>query len=477
MTSNLASHDLTILLGDGQGNLHETLRVDLEDEPHAIVVGDFSGDGLPDVVAAHISELFVGKLSVFRSLGDGSFARPLLTRVEVNGGENLKWLVPGDFNSDGQLDLVALSERGSLVLLTNQNAGTFRPQLLHTGELRFLNPFLPSTAFLPFLIKTDFTGDGIDDVVWPAERRGEFGIRVEQGRGDGTFVSQDSIYLGTVYHLVALMDLDRDGVLDLIGAVDDVAELVMFVGGRTGAPEVRRTVEFDVAPQDLQALALPGKGRKELFVLSSRALHRVRLNEFGEPLAPVVFDFPGRAFQDSAAADFDGDGDLDLALSDIAGGKIVVVSLDELGVHERFEHAVGDLPSRLIVAHFDSDGTPDLAVTDRGAPLVTVVLGPGSERARTITVPVESGQTAMEAADVDGDHALDLLVATRDGIEIILGDGEGGFKPGRVVSETQNAPSLKAADLDGGWDRPIWPWLSGIASSSTTESRLRWNRW
>ena len=97
---------------------------------------------------------------------------------------------------------------------------------------------------------------------------------------------------------------------------------------------------------------------------------------------------------------------------------------------------VGDQPVAVVAGSFDG-GTPartDLAVANRGADTVTVLLGNGSGGFTTAAV-LGSAQgigvdpSALAAADLDGDGDTDLAVANAgdDTVTVLLGDGAGAF--------------------------------------------------
>ncbi|MGP3690612.1 FG-GAP-like repeat-containing protein [Streptomyces sp. IBSNAI002] len=84
--------------------------------------GDFSGDGLPDLLARDPG----GVLWLFRGSGAGGFA----PRVRVGSGWNIynALLAPGDVNGDGRRDLLARDGSGVLWLYQGDGAGSYRPR-------------------------------------------------------------------------------------------------------------------------------------------------------------------------------------------------------------------------------------------------------------------------------------------------------------------------------------------------------------
>src|SRR5207302_543791 len=89
--------NVSVLLGNGDGTFQPAVNYPAGPNPHSIAVGDFNGDGRPDLVVANQAG---DDLSVLLGNGDGTF-RP---------GQPCTAIAPtavavGDFNGDGSTDL------------------------------------------------------------------------------------------------------------------------------------------------------------------------------------------------------------------------------------------------------------------------------------------------------------------------------------------------------------------------------------
>src|SRR6266849_8763870 len=137
------------------------------------------------------------------------------------------------------------------------------------------------------------------------------------------------------------------------------------------------------------------------------------------------------------AADFNGDGTLDLAVATIAGdrpggGCITVLSgLGNGSFVQTFDIPVNGRPTSLVTGDFNGDGILDLAVAtaeDRpgGGGCIVVLLGLGSQEGtggfqQAFDIHVNGRPTSLVVGDFNGDGILDLAVATVD-----VGDRPGG---------------------------------------------------
>src|ERR1700674_3738612 len=69
--------------------------------PSAVVVGDFNGDGKPDLAVANSGS---NNVSILLGNGDGTFQ----PAVNFDAGLSPNSIAVGDFNGDGRLDLAVL---------------------------------------------------------------------------------------------------------------------------------------------------------------------------------------------------------------------------------------------------------------------------------------------------------------------------------------------------------------------------------
>jgi uncharacterized protein (TIGR03437 family) len=161
---------LLVLPGNGDGSFGTGIAYDLLFTPWAVLtIGDFNGDGKPDIAAV------TGQtLSVFLNDGKANF------KMVSTPGEPWNFapgIVAGDFNGDGGLDLAvsgqsgAFAANGLVQVLLGAGDGTFR-----TG------PMFPTAA--PSLIAAvDLNGDGHLDLAEGLSTA----VTFFAGRGDGTF--------------------------------------------------------------------------------------------------------------------------------------------------------------------------------------------------------------------------------------------------------------------------------------------------
>ena len=90
-----------MLLGNGDGTLWGSYEIN--GNLRAVAVGDFTGDGIPDLVTAGYSTIVGYTVAVlWPGNGDGTFASPI--RNSANSA--LTAVAAADFNGDGKLDII-----------------------------------------------------------------------------------------------------------------------------------------------------------------------------------------------------------------------------------------------------------------------------------------------------------------------------------------------------------------------------------
>ena len=274
---NNSSHNISVLLGVGDGTFGAKTDYAAVPGPYAVVTVDLNGDGKLDIVAA--SGGFSGgsnHVSVFLGNGDGT----LQSRVDyaffafLQGPPQPNSLFTSDFNNDSKADVVTLNREGVTVFLGNGN-GTLNPPVSYgfrafatsvavgdfnvdgKVDLAFSSSdinenavvsvmlgigdgtFSPSVNYAcaprPYaLVKGDFNGDGKIDLATSDDQVGN--ISVLLGNGDGTFQAFVSSATASPVQLVQLSigDLNSDGKLDLVGGGNFAGGLSVLKGNGDG---------------------------------------------------------------------------------------------------------------------------------------------------------------------------------------------------------------------------------------------------
>jgi hypothetical protein len=151
-----------------------------------------------------------------------------------------------------------------------------------------------------------------------------------------------------------------------------------------------------------------------------------------------------------AVADFNGDGNVDLAVGD--GGVNGIVLLPGKG-DGTFGAAItaeqGQSATSMAVADFNGDGKPDLAI---GGVPAYLLLNNGNGTFGKPVAPAGNSAFAgfgVAVGDFNGDGKPDVIAGSQDGVFLLIGDGKGGLAAPVDIS-TGNTPSqIVVADVNG----------------------------
>lgn len=325
-------------------------------QPTSVMVGDFNGDGFPDLVAANVSD---NTISVLLANGDGSF-RPA---IRFQTGRVPQSIGVGDFNGDGILDLaVANTVDNTVSILLGNGDGTFQTQGILAGGSAPVS-----------IIVGDFNADGIADLV--VADVNEAGVSVLLGNGDGTFQTRMTFATGNFpEHLVAA-DLNRDGVVDLavVNTTDNTVSILL--GNGDGTFQDQLVSSTGSGPYFIAVGDFNRDGLVDLAVCNRNSGTVSLLIGDGDGTFQTGTSMQtGRSPVSLAVGDFDGDGLLDLVVTNQFDFDISVLRGNGDGTfRSNTTYETGQFPLSVAVGDFNGDGIPDVADTDGGA--VEVRLG------------------------------------------------------------------------------------------------------
>jgi hypothetical protein len=429
------------ILGNGDGTFAAAMKISLHTGPGGIAVADLNGDSVPDLAIAIYGRFNQnqGEVAILIGVGDGTFAAPVLYSL-AHDANGLR-LVATDLNHDGKLDLaVALQHfpaaKKALAVLLGNGDGTFQPATLS----------VPGEAL--DVAAADFNGDGNMDLALARFFFGDTAVLL--GNGDGTFQPLITYPVGGSAETIAIGDLNRDGLADLVVGGDQVATLLGKGDGTFSSP-----VLYGVTPgfarigyfnPDRNLDVVGGGGHDDGIVVALGTPD----GAFKAPLVYPVVD----NLDSHDVADFDNDGKADV----VASGSQQLLFLRGLDDGTFAEAISFDEPSArwMVAADFNGDRNSDVLLVDGS---VDVVLGNGDGTFQppiTIFVSAEALWPAVGDFNHDGhlDVALTAFVIGNDQLIILLGNGDGTFQPERDYDTGEVPQSTVTADfnVDGNLD-------------------------
>jgi hypothetical protein len=217
--TGLITGQVAILRGNGDGTFQPAVYYAAGELPQSLAVADFDGDGHPDL--AVVDQTYgAGKVNVLRGNGDGTFQAAVGYAV----ADSPQSLAVGDFDGDGRPDLAVTTWRfgtdwGAVAVLRNNGNGSFK-----------LGGYYPAGPSPYAVAAGDLDGDGDLDLAVTSHYANR--VSVLLGNGNGTFQAPASDSDGFLNEPVSVVmaDFDRDGRLDI--AVGDISGFVNVFRGK-----------------------------------------------------------------------------------------------------------------------------------------------------------------------------------------------------------------------------------------------------
>jgi hypothetical protein len=300
--------------------------------------------------------------------------------------------VKADVDDDGDIDQDDFG-------FVSARLGQAYPEALYPLPFKLVNVDHTPTS----VVNGDINGDNHIDVI--AVNRYDDSLSLLIGNGEGSFSEKQHITVGDEPTRAVLEDINGDGDVDLVVANSGSDDISVILGNGDGT--------F----QDQQRFAGGGD----------------RL----------------------AVGDMNGDGKLDIVTTSTELSVLLGNGDGTLQAEQRY--TVGERPSEVKLGDMNGDGLLDVVTSrydaDVYGTVVSVLLGNGDGSVQERQNPTDIGSSYPNApfdlGDINGDGALDVLVAIHPGLVILLGNGDGTIQS----KVTQNGAYLPTAialgDIDG----------------------------
>ena len=490
---NSSTNSVTVFAGLGDGTFQNPPSIQVNSQPFAIVSTDFNNDGVPDLATANFT---TADVSVLIGRASGGFDTQLLLPV----GANAIAIVAADLNRDGRPDLAVSLQSDSqpipfIAILLGLGDGTFLPVryervgfdpryvdvgfingddipdlavanetsndvtiLLGKGDGTFAAPiFTQPLDGRPTIVRiADFDGDQYSDLL---VRNGlTNALQFLSGRGDGTFVVRQVLNSGPATFALDVKDLDADGVVEVILADDVLFQVLVLKRRADGQYAQIDAINTPAGSAGLLVVDVNGDKIPDIVSSNGGGIGTVSIafgrgdGTFGQAINRQV---QGILPHGVAAADFNGDRLIDIAVPIVTGSTVEVLFGTGGGEFANSgELQLNFLHPAPILLDLNRDGRPDLVINDRAGNILFHAgnVQSGDFAARVALNSVSRGEASLGvvAARFAGQDRLVSLDAVGDTISVYAADTAGTVgRVGQYNIGGTTPIALAAGDLNG----------------------------
>ena len=409
-----------------------------------IAAADVNGDGILDVVVGgQVGTGFEATLAVMINTGNGNFAAPVAYDAAPGARFGSTAVALADLDNDGDVDLIGGGvysngsiDNGAVTIRRNNGSGTFGSAeiILFTNPNFVSNPKELTTGFI--------NGDGFADIVAavPSGRAIE-GFVVVNSNGSGGFNTPVYYEASQQTFDVAIVDLDNDGDGDVITLANSSAAVTVHENLGNGSFRVLTRYEVASLSDAVESADIDNDGdidivvNGELDIASNDPLVKILKNNGNGTFAPAIDYTPARNFADMKLRDINGDGFVDLIFApdgnfppyhfgtalNLGNGTFAPTVVTNV-----FSCGEGTIDA----ADLDGDGDLDIVLTEEETcpgveAHIFIFRNDGNQNFVRMPDIVLPGRLphGLALADVTGDGNIDIITALSDGMGVFPGNG------------------------------------------------------
>ena len=345
--------------------------------PSCVAAGDLDIDGKPELFAVSENDNI---LSIFRNTsvnGTVDFS----TKSDFSTGNKPYYVVAGDLEGDGKLDLVVVNG------LSN-NLSIYRNTSSGPGIISFAPRVDLQTGSFPFCVAImDLDGDGRPDLAAANSTGSSISIfRNNSVPGIMSFSPKSDFQTGSSPFWVSAGDLDNDGKPDLVtaNAVPGNSGSVLRNTSSPGIISFATKLDingggnsFNVMMGDINGdgkldLAMANGTDPSLAILINNSASAGNIS-----FSPTSTYYTGIGSFCAALSDMDGDGKPDVIVANGSDSTVSVLKNNSVGGFLSFDQkrdfAVGNMPWIITAVDLDGDSKPDIATANHGSQNISVV--------------------------------------------------------------------------------------------------------
>jgi hypothetical protein len=458
--------------------------------PTGLEVKDMNGDGLADLI---VTGQTFRNMGIAFNTGGGTFSTPTqIYNLNFGGSFTSSAIAAGDYDHDGDID-VSSSSQGSLLIWRNDGAGNLSGGL--GGEAYpFASPdpladgtvFSASNAYRQRAI--DVNQDGwLDLLTANSNGRASESWNLVLNNGKGGFLDPVAYHCSQNTHDCNAADIDGDGDLDVLTIAQFSNSLTVHRNlGNEAYQAINDPATIDPLSERIASADIDQDGDIDAVAIGLNA--SILRNDGTGAFSPVEFYDTPIDGKEVVLADLNDDGYPDLVIGpdEDSAPYFLGVSLNNGAGAFLPGTIVEPTPGgacgtgSLAYADFDGDGDIDIALTEEqscnGDPTRNLFgfRNNGAGAFAPYIIDDNLLGRGLEVGDFNNDGVVDLIVnavVVNSSFAVYLGNGDGTFQIGPVispasVSDTFGIFGVADFNLDGNLDAATMPTIPSVGTNT-----------
>jgi hypothetical protein len=313
----------------------------------------------------------------------------------------------------------------------------------------------------------DFNADGLPDIV--VANLPDSSITVLLNNGNKTFIAATGspFYAGHFPNDITIADFNKDGKSDLAIANHERKYITLLVGNGKGQfkPAVRSPVFVNVKPHTHGIIAADFNGDGYLDIGTDSwgvdSIVIIYRDGKGGYSTPVFYAAGRHPYQRLRNADFNKDNKQDIVTTNLDGDNVTIFLGDGKGDFTKRSFKAGNTPFGVAIGDINADGNPDLAIVNAptisggktGNDGLTVLLGDGTGNFSMLhgsPFTTGMGPTRVAIGDLNADGVNDIAVNNYNSGNIsVYYMGRKGLLSSVTIKTGNHADGLAIHDMDG----------------------------
>jgi hypothetical protein len=310
------------------------------------------------------------------------------------------------------------------------------------------------------ITKGDFDNDGDLDVIMgnytgaldPLLSR----LYFIENDGTASFSSPVPISSGARPLDVQSADLDNDGNLDLVVVNFNLSRMAVMIGNGDGTFDAPVGYTSDFGPNKITLEDFDGDGFVDVAITTNASTVNVFLNDNGSPgtyLAFTSFALNGGSNPSGIySGDIDNDGNIDIVTANDGNGNASVLIGDGTGSFSApTDYVTGTGCSSVVLGDMNNDTNLDILTSNEDVDEISILLNDGTGSfLPTTNYATGSGPIALMVDDFDNNLNLDVVtVNTQDNtLSVLIGNGDGTVQPQNTVGAINSPRNLITGDFN-----------------------------